>query len=108
MRSTSELYYENTLKFELTLRARNLRSNEGAYEMLETMRDAVCGKRLDQSSDITIPLRDDFVDYGEGVFAYSLIVSVPVVIVQGRDFEPGPYLKEPIGGRVTHVTFVEE
>ncbi|MEX3629863.1 MAG: Gp37 family protein [Burkholderia sp.] len=105
VRATGEQFYEDALKFEIVLRARTLRDHDGAYEMLETIRDAVCGRRLPQSADVTVPLRDDFADYGEGVFAYALLVSVPVLIVQGRDRGTGPYLQSPVGGRIGSIYF---
>ncbi|MBN3779923.1 hypothetical protein G3O06_20515 [Burkholderia sp. Ac-20345] len=106
VRSTSEMFYDDDLKFEIVIRARTLRDNDGAYEMLEAAFGAVCGHRLPQSADVTVPLRDDFVDYGEGVFAYSLMVCVPVLIVKGRDDAAPSHLgNQPEAGAFAGVSF---
>lgn len=95
--ATSSPFYLTQLEFEITIRSRTLRDNAGAYDLIETARRATCGKRLEQSAGITLAVRDDFVDYGEGVFAYSLVVQVPVVIVQDIEEPAGPWINSSNG-----------
>jgi len=94
----SSAFYTTPLEFEITLRARTLRDHQGAYQMLELARQAVCGKRLPQAAGTTLAVRDSFVEYGEGAFAYSLVVELPVVIVQGVPDAPGLWLDPGQGG----------
>lgn len=89
---TSSMHYDATMEFEIMLRARTLRDQSGAYLMVETARAAVAGQRVDGSSGVALVLRDDFVDYAEGVFAYALVVAVPVVVIQSTVEMPGPWL----------------
>lgn len=95
--STSSVFYLTQLEFEITIRSRTLRDNAGAYDLIETARRATCGKRLEASAGITLAVRDDFIDYGEGVFAYALVVQVPVVIVQDVDEPAGPWVDSSSG-----------
>ncbi|MEX3555341.1 MAG: Gp37 family protein, partial [Burkholderia gladioli] len=91
-KGTAPKFYETRLEYEIALRARTLRDHAGAYEMLDTARRSVCGRRIDQAADVTLAVRDDFIDYGEGVFAYALVVEVPVLIVQDAPGASGPWL----------------
>lgn len=90
---SSSSHYDAVMDFEITVRARTLREQSAAYEMVESARNAVCGQRLDGSSGVTLAVRDDFVDYAEGVFAYALVVAVPVFILQPVNDASGPWLQ---------------
>ncbi|MEX3614369.1 MAG: Gp37 family protein, partial [Burkholderia gladioli] len=105
---TSPQFYETRLEYELAIRARTLRDHTGAYAMLETARRAVCGKRIAQASSNTLAVRDEFIDYGEGVFMYALIVAVPAIIVQDAQVPGGPWLDSGCcdGAPLVHVEYV--
>lgn len=90
---TSSVHYDAMMEYEITLRARTLRDQRAAYAMVDTAYGAVCGRRLAGSSGVTLALRDEFVDYAEGVFAYALVVAVPVLALQATDDAPGPWLE---------------
>jgi hypothetical protein len=89
---TSSAHYEAKMQFEITLRARTLRDQQAAYAMIDCAYDAVCGKRVSGSSGVTLAVRDDFVDAAEGVFAYALVVEVPVFMLQSTDDASGPWV----------------
>ncbi|MGH8782065.1 Gp37 family protein [Paraburkholderia sp.] len=106
---TSSGHYDAMMEFEITLRARTLRDQGAAYEMVESARNAICGQRLTGSSGVTLAMRDDFVDYAEGVFAYALVVAVPVLILQPVSDAPGPWLQPGQDGPlITQFQFNQE
>lgn len=102
---TSSAHYEAQMEFEITVRARTLRDQAAAYAMIDTVYAAVCGQRLDGSSGVTLAVRDDFLDYSEGVFAYALVVAVPVFMIQATVEEPEMLPASAIGIPLSQMTF---
>lgn len=106
---TTSAHYDAKLEFEIMLRARTLRDQAAAYDMLDAARAAVAGQRLDGSSGVTLVSRDDFIDYAEGVFTYALVVRVPVVVLQAFSDVPGQWLDASLEGtQITNMEFVQQ
>ncbi|MBO1856846.1 hypothetical protein J4G52_25230 [Burkholderia cenocepacia] len=106
---TTSAHYDAKQEFEIMLRARTLRDQGAAYDMLDAARTAVAGKRLDGSSRVTLVLRDDFIDYSEGVFTYALVVRVPIIVFQSISHAPGPWIDASLEGvQLKDLEFVQQ
>ncbi len=117
---TSGQWARGTSEFEITLAARTLREPQipadssaapkglSAYALVDTCKWALSGFRPTAASSALMLADDSFEQYFEGVWYYSLRVSVPVIAITGRDCAPGPWvaaccLDAPALARVAYV-----
>ncbi len=87
--------------FEVALFARNLRSHQpnaespdsgtGAYDLLAAIRAALQGWQLPQATGPLMLKREAFSGHTEGVWAYSLRLSVPLLAVLDVPDVAGPW-----------------
>lgn len=88
-------------EFELGLISRTLREpntpetgaalGTGIYDLLETCRGALLGWQPDQAAGAVRLRAEDFDDYTEGTWGYSLRFVVPMLTVAERHCPPGPW-----------------
>lgn len=62
---------DKKLEFAVTVVTRNLRSNEGAYETLEKVRQILCGYRIPECTKL-IPTKENFISETNGIWQYEL------------------------------------
>ncbi|MDO8771929.1 MAG: Gp37 family protein [Burkholderiaceae bacterium] len=88
--STAGQRVEQMASYEIGVLARTLREHQppqgaelgtGAYDLIDTCRRALMGWRVPEASGVTKVLRDDFDDYVEGVWGYSIKLAVPTLRV---------------------------
>ncbi len=63
----------------------------GIYDLLETCRGALLGWQPDQAAGSVRLRAEDFDDYTEGTWGYSLRFVVPMLTVAERHCPPGPW-----------------
>jgi hypothetical protein len=88
-------------EFELGLISRTLREpnapeadaalGTGIYDLLESCRIALLGWQPDQAAGAVRLRSEDFDDYVEGTWGYSLRFLVPMMTVAERHCPPGPW-----------------
>ena len=104
-------------EFEIGLISRTLRepnlpsaapdAGVGIYELLQTCRGALFGW---QPTDAAGPARlrsEDFDDYAEGTWGYSLRLSIPMVTVAERMCPPGPWVEQCCTADTNHLTTLQ-
>lgn len=73
--STSEAFgcitQENKKEFSITIVTRNLRSNNGAYEYLDKVKEVLTGFKPDECSQL-YPTKDGFVSEKGGIWQYAI------------------------------------
>lgn len=81
---------EQEASYEIGILARTLREHQppqgaelgtGAYDMLDTCRKALMGWRVPVASGVTKVQKDAFDDYVEGVWGYTIRLTVPLLTV---------------------------
>lgn len=81
---------EQEASYEIGILARTLREHQppqgaqlgtGAYDLLDTCRKALMGWRVPVSSGVTKVKKDAFDDYIEGVWGYTIQLTVPLMTV---------------------------
>lgn len=66
---------DKRMEFAVTVVTRNLRSNEGAYEVLEGVKQCLCGYKIIGCSKLT-PLKEGFLSETKGIWQYELSFSL--------------------------------
>jgi hypothetical protein len=82
--TTQSLGFVNQIKtaeFSITIVTRNLRSNEGAYELLDTVRLALTGYEIEGCSELT-PIKENFISETKGIWQYAINFSLSVPCIQ--------------------------
>ncbi len=71
---------EKKLEFAITIVTRNLRSNNGAYEVLDLVKQNLCGFKIAECSKLT-PVKEGFLSETTGIWQYeiSFTLSTPSV-----------------------------
>lgn len=72
--STQSLGYvnqENKKEFAITIATRDLRSNNGAYEMLDRVKSILTGFQIPGCSKLT-PMKDGFISEKSGIWQYGI------------------------------------
>ena len=91
-------------------------SSTGIYDLLETCRIALLGWQPDQAAGAVRLRSEDFDDYVEGTWGYSLRFLVPMMTVAERHCPPGPWAVDgpnscctlaPPLSQLTHVQAVD-
>ncbi len=95
---TDLLAQTRTMSFEITVLARDLRSDNGAYRFLETVRTALAGW-MPENAHKVVPVQDRFVGANDGVWRYALTVSLTTITLETA--EPQPFVP------LQRITFAE-
>ena len=72
--TTQSLGFINQIKtaeFSITIVTRNLRSNAGAYELLDKVRSILTGCEIDGCSELT-PTKENFISENKGIWLYKV------------------------------------
>ncbi len=83
--------HEQKLTFRIALLARNLRDHSGMYQLTETARLSLMAFTPPHATGPMLPETEDFQDYDEGVWNFTLTVSCSTVYVVDLD-APGAQL----------------
>ena len=70
-----------TAEFSITIVTRNLRSNAGAYELLDKVRSILSGFEIDGCSELT-PTKENFISENKGVWQYAINFSLTIPCIQ--------------------------
>lgn len=70
-----------TAEFSITIVTRNLRSNAGAYELLDSVRAILTGYRIDGCSQLT-PVKENFISENKGIWQYAINFSLTLPCIQ--------------------------
>lgn len=70
-----------TAEFSITIVTRNLRSNAGAYELLDKVRSILTGFEIDGCSELT-PTKENFISENKGIWQYAINFSLTVPCIQ--------------------------
>lgn len=82
--STKSLGFVNQVKtaeFSITIVTRNLRSNSGAYELLDSVRAILTGFQIKDCSEL-VPIKESFISETAGIWQYSINFSLTVPNIQ--------------------------
>lgn len=66
---------DKRMEFAVTVVTRNLRSNDGAYEVLEGVKQCLCGYKIIGCSKLT-PIKEGFLSEIKGIWQYELSFSL--------------------------------
>lgn len=73
--STSSIIQEKKLVFSATAVMRHLRSNDGAYEVLDKVRELLTGFKIDNCSKISM-IKENFLSENAGIWQYAINFSL--------------------------------
>lgn len=90
-RDSGIIVQERTLRFDVTLLSRDLRSHAGAYAMMGAAYTALLGYAPPHCGQIWFE-RDGFVGQNDGVWQYDITLAMRSVAVAEVDYEGGPLL----------------
>ncbi len=82
--TTQSLGFVNQVKtaeFSITVVTRNLRSNDGAYELLDKVRILLTGYQINGCSEFT-PVKENFISENSGIWQYAINFSLSVPCIQ--------------------------
>lgn len=87
--STSSIIQEKKLEFSATVVMRHLRSNDGAYEVLDKVRELLLGFKIDGCSKISM-LKENFLAENAGLWQYAInfTLNTKCVEVTGENQDP--------------------
>jgi hypothetical protein len=69
------------MNFAITVVTRNLRSNEGTYEILDKVKKSLCGFKIDECTRLTT-VKEDFISETNGIWQYEIIFSLTTPSVE--------------------------
>lgn len=72
---------ENKKEFSITVVTRNLRSNNGAYEYIDKVKDVLTGYKIDECS-LLMPTKDNFISENGGIWQYAINFTLTTQNVQ--------------------------
>ena len=72
---------EKRLEFAITIVTRNLRSNEGAYETLEKVRQILCGYQIPGCTKLK-PVKENFISETNGIWQYELRFTLTIPSIE--------------------------
>lgn len=84
---TDLLVQTRKMTFKITVLARDLHSDTGAYRFLETARTVLAGWKPENAHKV-VPVRDRFVSLDDGVWRYALTVSLTTIALETAEPEP--------------------
>lgn len=78
------------VEFEVSLQLKNLRTHNGIYSLIDVIRFGLIGfVPLQGIQRGMYPISESFVSFDQGIWYYSQVFVVPLLIVEGEDpFEP--------------------
>jgi len=62
---------ENKKEFSVTVITRNLRSNNGAYEFIDRVKETLSGFKIDECTSL-LPTKDYFISENAGIWQYGI------------------------------------
>ena len=77
---------DKKMDFALTIVTRNLRSNNGAYEVLDKIKQVLCGYKIVGCSKLT-PVKEGFLSEISGIWQYEITFTLTAPSVE--DLEEG-------------------
>ena len=77
---------DKKMDFAITIVTRNLRSNNGAYEVLDKIKQGLCGFKIAGCSKLT-PVKEGFLSEISGIWQYEITFSLSTPSVE--DLEEG-------------------
>ena len=69
--SVDVIYQQKKMEFALTIVTRNLRTNSGAYALLEEIKSILTGFKIDGCSKM-YPVKEDFLVENNGIWQYTI------------------------------------
>ncbi|MCW2248675.1 hypothetical protein M2352_004335 [Azospirillum fermentarium] len=84
---TDLLVQTRKMTFKITVLARELHSDTGAYRFLEAARTVLAGWKPGNAHKV-VPVRDRFVSLDDGVWRYALTVSLTTIALETAEPEP--------------------
>ena len=72
---------EKKMDFAITLVTRNLRSNNGTYELLDQIKRVLCGYKIDECSKLT-PVKEGFLSENNGIWQYEITFTLSTPSVE--------------------------
>nr|DAU52940.1 MAG TPA: tail completion protein [Caudoviricetes sp.] len=72
---------ENKKGFSITVVTRNLRSNQGAYEYIDKVKEVLTGYQIDECSKL-MPIRDNFISENGGIWQYGIDFTLTTTNIQ--------------------------
>lgn len=72
---------EKKMDFAITLVTRNLRSNNGTYELLDKIKKVLCGYKIDECSKLT-PVKEGFLSENNGIWQYEITFTLSTPSVE--------------------------
>lgn len=72
---------ENKKGFSITVVTRNLRSNQGAYEYIDKVKEVLTGYQVEECSKL-MPLRDNFISENGGIWQYGIDFTLTTTNIQ--------------------------
>jgi len=92
-KSTSSIIQEKKLEFSATVVMRHLRSNDGAYEVLDKVRELLTGFNIDGCSKISM-LKEHFLLENAGIWQYAINFSLNSQSIENQDTQGLPLFKQ--------------
>lgn len=72
---------EKKMDFAITLVTRNLRSNNGTYELLDKIKAVLCGYKPDGCTKLT-PVKEGFLSENNGIWQYEITFTLSTPSVE--------------------------
>lgn len=72
---------ENKKGFSITVVTRNLRSNQGAYEYIDKVKEVLTGYQINECSKL-MPIRDNFISENGGIWQYGIDFTLTTTNIQ--------------------------
>ena len=67
----SYISQENKKEFSITVITRNLRANNGAYELIDKVKSTLSGFKIDECTSL-LPTKDYFISENAGIWQYEI------------------------------------
>jgi hypothetical protein len=82
--NSNEIWFisqDKKMEFAITIVARNLRSNNGIYEILDNVKTSLCGYKIDGCSKL-IPTKEMFISENNGIWQYEISFTLTTPSVE--------------------------
>lgn len=91
--STSSIVQEKKLEFSATVVMRHLRSNDGAYEVLDRVRELLTGFKINGCTKISM-LKESFLSENAGIWQYAINFTLTAQNIENQDKQDLPLFKQ--------------
>jgi hypothetical protein len=75
---------DKKMEFAITLVTRNLRSNNGTYEVLEQLKQVLCGYKIVGCSKL-VPVKEGFLSENSGIWQYEITFTLTTPSVENLE-----------------------